>query len=235
MIRFTSISSSSAGNCYHLTDGDTVLLLECGVSPVKIRKALNFKMSGVSGCLITHEHGDHAKAAKDLLKSGTDIYTSKGTAEAIGISGHRVHVVETKKQFRIGTWTVLPFETIHDAAEPLGFLLANRQGDKLLFLTDSAYTTYRFQGLTHIAIECNYYNKGVDKNIANGSLSLSQKRRLLKSHFSLDDVVSFLGANDLSIVKEIHLLHLSAGNSDEVLFKETVQAATGKPVYVCEA
>jgi phosphoribosyl 1,2-cyclic phosphodiesterase len=58
------------------------------------------------------------------------------------------------------------------------------------------------------------------------------RRRLLRSHFSLENVLDFLKANDMSKVQEIHLLHLSDNNSDEVLFRRRVQEATGKPVYI---
>jgi phosphoribosyl 1,2-cyclic phosphodiesterase len=61
------------------------------------------------------------------------------------------------------------------------------------------------------------------------------KRRLLKTHLSIDNAKDFLRANDLSRVQEIHLIHLSDGNSDEARFKREIQALTGKPVYVAQS
>jgi hypothetical protein len=49
---------------------------------------------------------------------------------------------------------------------------------------------------------------------------------------NLQTVKGFLQANDLSRVQEIHLLHLSAANSDGVLFKREIQKTTGKPVTI---
>ena len=57
-------------------------------------------------------------------------------------------------------------------------------------------------------------------------------RRLTKSHFSLENLKSFLKANDLSQVREIYLIHLSDANSDEEKFKYEIAALTGKPVIV---
>jgi phosphoribosyl 1,2-cyclic phosphodiesterase len=74
-----------------------------------------------------------------------DCYISAGTVEALGISGHRLNIIKAKQQFRIGTWTALPFDTQHDAAEPLGFLLANQDGEKLLYATDTYFIRYRFK------------------------------------------------------------------------------------------
>jgi phosphoribosyl 1,2-cyclic phosphodiesterase len=62
----------------------------------------------------------------------------------------------------------------------------------------------------------------------------AMRPRLLRSHFSLENVLEFLRANDLSKVEEIWLLHLSQSNSSEELFKKEVQAATGKPVFIAK-
>ena len=175
---------------------------------------------------------DHSKAIKDMMKAGIDCYISAGTAEALGISGHRVHIIKAKQQFRIGTWTILPFETQHDAAEPLGFLLANQDGEKLLYATDTYFIRYRFRGLTHIAVECNYSLDILRANVEAGMVEPTLKNRILKSHFSLENVKKFLQANDLGKVPEIWLLHLSHGNSDAERFKREIQSLTGKPVYI---
>jgi len=166
------------------------------------------------------------------MRAGIDCYMSRGTAEALGLSGHRLHIIKAKQQFRIGTWTILPFETQHDAAEPLGFLLANQAGEKCLYLSDTMYCKYRFHGLTHVAIECNYSLDILKRNVEAGVVPKELKGRILKSHFSLENVKKFLQANDLSKVQEIWLLHLSEQNSCEKRFKEEVQKITGKPTYI---
>jgi phosphoribosyl 1,2-cyclic phosphodiesterase len=175
---------------------------------------------------------DHSKAVKDIMRAGIDCYISAGTAEALGLSGHRLNIIKAKQQFRIGTWAILPFETQHDAAEPLGFLLANQDGDKLLYATDTYYIRYRFHGLTHVAIECNYSLDILRANVEAGLVEPALKTRILKSHFSLEHVKEFLKANDLSKVQEIWLLHLSDGNSNAERFKREIQEISGKPVYI---
>jgi phosphoribosyl 1,2-cyclic phosphodiesterase len=232
MIEITALASSSKGNCYHITDGSTPILLECGIRFKDIQKQLNFKTSNLAGCLVTHEHKDHCAGLQDVLKAGINCYMSAGTAEAIGIKHHRIKTVEAKKQFTIGTWTILPFDVQHDVSEPYGFLLMNKQGEKLLFATDTYYIRYRFLGLTHIMIECNYSLKILNENIASGRVPKVMKQRLLRSHFSLENVKDFLRANDLSKVQEIWLLHLSDNNSDARLFKQEIMELTGKMVFV---
>ena len=232
MIEILPLASGSRGNCYHITDGSTPLLLECGIKYNDIQKRLNFRASEIAACLISHEHFDHSKAVKDIMRAGIDCYMSRGTAEALGISGHRLNIIKAKQQFRIGTWAILPFETQHDAIEPLGFLLVNQAGDKLLYATDTYYIRYRFRGLTHIAVECNYSMDILRANIEAGLVPVELKNRIIQSHFSLENVKKFLQANDLSKVREIWLLHLSDGNSDAEMFKREIQELTGKMVFV---
>jgi phosphoribosyl 1,2-cyclic phosphodiesterase len=166
------------------------------------------------------------------MRAGIDCYMSRGTAETLAISGHRLNIIKAKQQFRIGTWAILPFETQHDAAEPLGFLLANQDGERLLYATDTYFIRYRFANLNVIAVECNYSLDILRANVEAGLVEPALKTRILKSHFSLENVKEFLRANDLSKVQEIWLLHLSEQNSCEKRFKEEVQKITGKPTYI---
>lgn len=232
MIAIKTIASSSKGNCYYITDGSTPLLLEAGIKYKDIQKALNFNTKDIAGCLITHEHGDHSKGIKDLLRVGKNVYMSQGTKEALELDSNRIKTVEAKTKFQIGTWSILPFEVEHDVSEPIGFLLQNEAGDKLLFATDTYYIRYKFRGLTHLLIECNYSIDILNENIATGKVHEGMKKRLIQSHFSLENVKEFLTVNDLSKVQEIHLLHLSDSNSDEARFKQEVQELTGKLVFI---
>lgn len=231
MIKFKAHASSSKGNLYTVSDGSTTLMLECGLSFPEIRKALDFKTCELAGCLLTHGHGDHARSAKDVLKAGIDLYASAGTVEALGLESHRLHIVRAKERFTVGSWSILPFDTVHDCSEPLGFLLASGE-EKLLFVTDSAYVRYRFPGLTLIAIECNYDLPLLKENVKAGTVDPVVKRRILHNHMSLDTVKGFFKANDLSRVQEIWLLHLSDQNSHAGQFKREIQALTGCIVKV---
>jgi len=124
------------------------------------------------------------------------------------------------------------YECRDDAAEPLAFLLANQDGERLLYATDTYFIRYRFQGLTHILIEANYSLDILKRNVEAGTVDKALKNRILKSHFSLENVKQFLKANDMSKVQEIWLLHLSDGNSDAERFKREVMELTGKPTYI---
>lgn len=233
-MRIQVFASGSSGNAYRIGDGDTSLLLEAGIPIKQIKQHCNFQVSSLDGCLISHNHQDHSKAGRDLIKMGVDIYASKGTSDACGFTGHRAHIIKGLQQFRIGTFDILPFDVQHDAEEPLGFLIASRKTkEKLLFFTDTYYIKHTFKGLTHIMAECNYSIEAVEENIKKGYIPRELAVRLMRSHMSIDNLIKMLKANDLSKVKQIYLLHISESNGQEIAFKKITQQLSGTEVYVC--
>lgn len=232
MIEIKTIVTGSKGNCYRISDGSTALLLEAGISFSAIQKGLDFKTSEIAGVLISHEHMDHCKGVEGCLKRGMKIYMSQGTKDGMGLTDKQIRIVKSKEQFRIGTWTILPFDVQHDVNEPLGFLLQSDNGDKLLFATDTYYIKYKFTGLTHLMIECNYDQQTLDENVESGRIHPAMKKRVMRSHFGLENLLNFFAANDLSKVEEIHLLHLSDNNSNVERIFKAVSRATGKMIYI---
>lgn len=225
------LASGSAGNCYLINDGETPLLLEAGLPFRAIQRGLGFGVAGLAACLISHEHGDHAQAAADIMKAGVDVFASRGTAKALGLKGHRLGLIRSMEKLSIGTWTVTPFDVVHDAEEPLGFILASKAG-KLFFASDTAYVKYRVPGLTHIMIEVNYVAETLRENMKKGLIHPAHYKRVLRNHMSLERAAKFLQANDLNNVQEIWALHLSDANADEALIQTTLQRVSGKPVYI---
>lgn len=229
-MNFRPISSSSAGNFYLLRDGEKTLALECGLRFVKIQKALKHRVSSLDGVLVSHGHGDHSRSLKKMLGVGVDVYAPGETFEAYGVlEHHNAHELKPLHGFPINGlngWRVLPFDLVHDVPA-MGFLVG-RGEEKLLYVTDTAYVTYRFTGVTLLAIEANYSEAILRESDENAT----RKLRSLRYHMSIERVLGFLAVNDLSSVREIHLLHLSAAHSDAGMFKRLVEEATGKPVYV---
>lgn len=237
-MKLKCLGSSSKGNSYILQGEKETLLLEAGIPYRDILKGLDFNLSNVAGVLISHEHKDHSKAIRELINNGIEIGTSVGTLEAItkeikNLNAYKFNILESCLQTYMGNFTILPFETQHDAAEPLGFLIQHSEMGKLLFITDSYYCKYKFNGLNHILIECNYSKDILQKNIETG-LNIQMAKRLIKSHFSLENVKQFLKENDLSQCKDITLIHLSDGNSNATQFKTEIERLTGVPIFVAD-
>lgn len=125
-------ASGSKGNCYRLSDEQTTILLECGIPCKEIMKHIRFQIRSISGVLLTHNHMDHAKSAKDLAGYGINIYSSEGTFRALGLSGHRYKIVKALEPFHIGTFDIYPFDVQHDVPEPLGYVITSQvTGERL--------------------------------------------------------------------------------------------------------
>lgn len=210
-MKFEALASSSAGNAYVVNDGETRILLDCGLTRKKLQKAVNFSLSEFAACLLSHEHNDHAKCALDLIKDGMTVYMSEGTADVLGAEG--AELMEDRAQFNVGSLDIVPFATFHDAAEPLGFLIKSRvDGDVLAFATDTVNLRYKFPGLNILAIEANY-----EKAILERSERMPEKvrHRISNAHMEIDVLCDYLRTLDLSQCREIHLLHLSDATSHE--------------------
>lgn len=231
------LASGSKGNCYKVSNGNTALLLECGISYKDIQKKLNFKTK-IDGCLLTHEHKDHAYSVKDLIKFGIHCYMSKGTAEALNIGGYYVNILKKNstgyERKVIGDFIVTPFKAIHDSLEPLGFhVFDTSNGEGLVFITDTSYIEYTFPPTDYYLVECNYVKELIDINVYNKQVNINLRNRIVKNHMSLETLLDLLRANDLSKLKQIYVLHLSDSNSDENYIREEIQKLTGVPVVVC--
>lgn len=218
--------SGSRRNLYQVDD----LIIDPGVSIKEIKKALNFKLSGIKACLCSHSHMDHAKGARDIMAAGVDLYCHKETALTLGLSGHRLHTIESMKQFKIGDWKIMPFELVHDVRN-LGFLIGNGE-HKVFYACDTSFIPNRFRDLSFIMLGVNYDTEILANNVTSGYLNPEAGKRILRNHMSLNTAKGFFKANDMGKVNEIYLLHLSDGNSDAEHFRDEIQGITGIPVYV---
>ena len=232
------IASGSSGNCYKVINEDTALLIECGIPYKKIQEALNFKTTDIDGVLISHEHMDHAKACKDLIKAGVNLYMTKGTKEALNLDSHRVKIIEFYSKyinrdmgfFEIGSFKVKAFETVHDAREPVGFIICDSLAkEELVFITDTQYSIYNFSP-DYFIIEINYDRETINDN---PGLNDKLRERIKKNHMSLETAINLLERSDLSWLKKIYVIHLSDHNSDAEFIKKSLQELTGVAIEIC--
>lgn len=227
------IASGSKGNCYKINNEDTTLLIECGIPYKKIQEALNFKTTDIDGVLVSHEHIDHAKACKDLLKAGVNLYMTKGTKEALKLESHRVKTFRQWSMYldvEIGSFIIKPFKTIHDAKEPVGFVVYDSiSKEELVFITDTQYSIYNFSP-DYFMLEVNYVTESINKS---ESIHPDLRARIKKTHMSLDTAINLLERSDLSNLKKVYVMHLSDSNSDAELIKERLQELTGVAIEIC--
>ena len=80
--------------------------------------------------------------------------------------------------------------------------------------------------------ECNYSMRMLKENTELGLVPLFLKDRIKVSHMSIEQLLEFFEANDLSKAEQIYLIHISDNNGNPVTFKRRVKKLTGVPVEV---
>lgn len=233
-MKLKCLGSSSKGNCYLLTSstGET-LILDAGVPVIEVKKSLNFDLSKVVGCLITHVHGDHASRIKEYCNSGIDCFVEIENKEPMEKHGHRVKYFASDSKFGLGSFKVKAFDLIHDVP-CVGYYIWHPEMGFLVFATDTMEIPYHFKQVNHFLIEANYSNELIDSNVIVDNLDMFLRERILKSHLSIEQAMDFVRGCDTSKTKNIILCHLSGTNSDAKAFQEVMSLSTGKPVHVAE-
>ena len=218
-VQFTILGSGSGGNCAYLEAGETRLLIDAGFSARQIRERLagiGRAPEGLTGILVTHEHGDHIAGLGALCgKTGTRIYANRFTREAIErqFPAARLEfaVFETGAAFTLGEVEVQTFSVPHDAMDPVGFMLRTAAGN-IGFLTDLGHATKlileRVKAANVLVLEANHDLKLLQEDTKR---PWSTKQRILGRHGHLSndaaaEVAAQLANADLH---RIYLGHLS--------------------------
>lgn len=112
--------------------------------------------------------------------------------------------------------------------EPCYKLIEHQETGRILFFTDTYAMPYDFPNITHFMAEANYSDEILDHNVLEGYIPAALRRRVITSHMSIDNTIGILKRHDLTKTKDILLIHLSDGNSNEKEFITKVRRATGK-------
>ncbi len=221
-MKFHNYYSGSAGNLYTVeADNGNRLLIDPGVPWKKLLEALDYDLSNIVGCLVSHEHKDHCKAVPCVLEAGIQVFASLGTLRAMGVIGHRMACTMVP---HIEGFDIISRKANHDAADPLIFAIAC-DGQRLLFATDTSHISQTFlTPFDIIAIECSYDRTILDERVWTGDINPTLANRLLRSHMEKYTTIRYLEKFcDLSRCKEIHLLHCSKDNLDAEATRKEIE------------
>lgn len=235
-MRLCSIASGSSGNCIYVGSDTTNILIDAGISGKKVEfglNALDLTTKDLNGILVTHEHSDHIKGLGVIArKAGIPIYATPRTIRSMQENNSLGKLpedifreIQGNETCQIGDLKVHPFRISHDAAEPVGFRIAN--GNKTVGIaTDMGmyndYIIENLSGLDALLLEANH-----DVNMLQvGSYPYYLKRRILgeRGHLSNETAGKLLCRLLHDDMKAVLLGHLSKENNYEELAFETVCA-----------
>lgn len=221
-LRCIVLGSGSAGNCTAVTDGETTVLIDCGLSARETSRRLGsagIDAHSVSAVLITHEHSDHVRGLEVFCRrhaTSAVVWASHGTRRAAGLDDVVAEVVSLKPgdPVRIGELDVFGFRTSHDAAEPFGYRLS-RGDDAVGIATDTgvltAETAEALAGCSVIALESNHDVEMLER----GPYPAFLKRRILSrdGHLSNADAADALEKLASDELRHVFGMHRSRTNN----------------------
>ncbi|MDR0862812.1 MAG: MBL fold metallo-hydrolase [Oscillospiraceae bacterium] len=230
-MRVITLASSSSGNATLVSQGDTHILIDIGISYKRVAislAALGLTPVDLSGVLVTHDHSDHIGGLKTLTKRHrTEVFASNIAMPAISnaLDGldPKLSQFRANEPFTVGDIEVRAFSTLHDAPGSVGYRLT-ASGKILAFATDLGRVTKDVLdgtlGADFAIIEAEY---DVDM-LRYGDYPYHVKQRILSEHGHLSNEASgkFAAALADSGTERILLAHLSRNNNTPRLALETV-------------
>jgi len=218
MISFINVGSGSKGNATLIFDEKTLIQIDMGLSLKRVSAALNVigkQREDIQGVLITHEHCDHVSSLV-RYKGKTPIYASEGT---VGYAGH---IFFAEDSFEIGTLTIIPLRTSHDAKNPHGFVIFSGKS-RLVYLTDTGYipdeTLPYLENADYYIIESNHDLKMLMKS--NRPASLKRRIKGDLGHLSNVDSAIYMSESIGPNTKALYLAHLSEECNEEEIALES--------------
>ena len=222
-------ATGSKGNNYALVSGGEILLLECGVPAKDMLKTIDYQTFKVVGCLLSHEHGDHAKYIKQYMQYGVKVYGSDEVQSNIElIYGEKIEGIKRMNRKKLGSFSVIPFRVPHGETDCDGWLIDSPEG-KLLFITDAEYCPYDFSkmNINYGLIECNY-------SMDNISFEHDEvkNRRVVQTHMEVQTCKRLIQSINSESLRSIGLIHLSAENGNPQRFRDEIRSVVDSDVNV---
>jgi len=230
MIELYSLGTSSKGNSFLFKLNDSLILLDIGFNPNKLKSKLNYlgyNIDDINYVFITHKHHDHYD--KNTLKyfAENKVFTCNSADICSKLFVHNVYTFDGFK--------VCPIRLSHDE-ECTGYIFSCNE-EKIVFISDTGYFKADYYPLVsnpeYLFIEANY-----DPNMLNSSSRPDRLiRRINSKNGHLSNEESFIVASKIvgSKTKKIGLIHLSQDcNNPEIVRKTFEKIETGNTkIVIC--
>ncbi|MDD2568836.1 MAG: MBL fold metallo-hydrolase [Clostridia bacterium] len=219
-MEFTAIASGSRGNCIFIKGGQTKLLVDSGISALRVARALaafGEDVRSIQGILVTHEHHDHISGIRMLVKKyGLPVYAAPMLWQNLPFTEAMPSALRRSysSNMQIGEITVSFCRTSHDALLPVGMVFSHG-GKRLGVVTDTGMVTPSmlkcFQNLDGLILEANHN----ETMLAKGPYPAYLKRRVAgrEGHLSNKQAAYFLAEIMAGKPFPVMLAHLSEVNN----------------------
>jgi phosphoribosyl 1,2-cyclic phosphodiesterase len=228
----TILGSGSSGNATLVSDGETRVLVDVGLSGRETARRLRecgLEPDRVSAIVISHEHGDHCRGLVPFVKSlGVPVFMTANAlaASAIELEPRRVEQIRSGIPFEINGIQFTPFDVPHDAADPIAFTI-ERRGVKVGIVVDLGYISNlvaeRLRGCDCVVLESNHDLQML--RVGPYPWALKQRVMSRRGHLSNESVARYLANEFDGRARHVVLAHLSRKNNLPELALESARRA----------
>ena len=231
-MRIASLGSGSKGNATLVDTGETLLLIDCGLTRKEAEERLvarGVSAGEIDAILVTHEHGDHCRGVAALSSNyEIPVFLTAGTAGSPKLDGlKRSVIIRPGDRFDVGDCRIAAEPVPHDAREPVQFCL-EAGAVKLGILTDlgtiTPHVVQAFSDCDALVLEFNH-DPGM---LAEGPYPRSVKARVggAFGHLTNQQARQFLDHAGTEKLKTLFVAHISRQNNAPELAEA---ALTGWP------
>jgi phosphoribosyl 1,2-cyclic phosphodiesterase len=236
-MRLWTLGSGSKGNAVLIECGDTRVLVDAGFSARRIGErlaAIGVDPRSICALLLTHEHRDHVSALEGVAKRWCwPVYLTRGTAlgAAEALAGATTHEIVAGGTFGIGSLSMTPVRTSHDAAEPVAYVATSeRSGMRMAVVTDLGVVTNAVREAVRnvdvLVVESNHD----EVMLQTGPYPYHLKRRVAgdRGHLSNRAAGELLAECTHRGLQQVVLAHLSETNNTPAVALEAMRAVARK-------
>jgi len=228
------LASGSKGNATYISDGQTSILVDAGLSGVALERRLaarGLAPESLDAIIVSHEHADHIKGVGILSRRyHLPVYINQKTVQASPQLGrlHELRSFECGRTFNIRRLSVHPFSISHDAEDPAGFTVG-QNGITIGIATDlGVATTMVKEHLKRCALlilEANHDPQMLETGPYPWPLKQRIKSRV--GHLPNQESKTLLEQLQHEQLQHVILAHLSENNNTpEKAFDEVAKALT---------
>lgn len=234
-LSIASLNSGSNGNCYYIGNQRDAILIDAGISSRETDKRmrrLGLSPQKLRAVFITHEHGDHIKGVRSLVKKfKLPVYITSNTLEQgrLKLKDPFVKHFSAFEPVTIGGLSVTAFPKYHDACDPHSFIVTYGRINVGIF-TDIGLpcknVIHHFKQCHAAFLEANYDEEMLDK----GGYSYFLKNRIRggKGHLSNKQALQLFLEHRPPFMSHLFLSHLSENNNRPEIVQNLFNSCAGK-------
>lgn len=233
-VHLTIFASGSTGNCALVSQGDTHLLVDAGISQRRIGACLahwNLSPQAITAVLITHPHRDHVAGLELLAKrAACPIYATAPAAQCLEERldlGRPIHTFQTGQPFPLGELTVRAIPTRHDAPGSVGYRFTAPDGVSACIVTDLGVVTPQVEeGVVGCRLAVIESNHDLDC-LRGGPYPYPLQRRVAgpEGHLCNEDGAALCALAAQGGARTVVLAHLSQQNNSPALARSAAEMA----------